>query len=677
MNWYTPQLLQTNSNLMTYGAQMQNKALQGMLDSVTGGINDLSNYKAKQEDEAYRNLLAQHLNSFQHQNVGTENERINPLVTSNGTNFNDYRTNAMKMVSGMTADRAGSIFQKALANRALQAQNQQQLLNSNIKQTAQNQNTIMNNYINKVGDTNKDGFVDYRDLNQTEQTVLQGLYGSVSKGLLDTANNNKNFLAQSNIKDKLATNRENLRYKHNIDVTKMGIDAREKQFEAQKAYQTHQFDVNKKIALMSSYRTQIQDINKRLIPFYSIAPSQMTEDVKANMQRLIQQRNNYMNSLNLLQRQIGGVQQPNQQQGGSSLLSTVSKPSLTDKYTQPQVTSQPSIFNQNQDNGQKGLTVKGVSNQSTSTKLVTPADINIPNGTNAQVTKALEDTNKARKNYNEIDKKAKDNLFFNFLKNGIAEKANKNVKSSSPTFIKQNTNVIKNTVKTLQEHLDYMDRKGFDPETGYTARLYALRQKSKLENAVAYAKEHNIKIDKSAKKLNGIIDGFINRSGNTKDYYTNIYVEGYNSLLHTKNAILGKKSTFMHPSSIQRTMVDFGKTLMQYAPDYANNRYGDGGLHAISLISDDYAKKIATKALPTLKDYIAKNTGIPSNSITDDVAQEWLYNQIGDPSTNELDYMGSFSRLISIGSLNNQVVNKKGKFNLQGFLNTFKAQKAK
>jgi len=272
MSWYQTQLLQASPQLMTMGTTLQNQAGSQMLNSLTGGLNDISKYKQFEEDRAYQDLLNQHIASMQHLNAGTENERINPLATANGNSIYNYLSNASNYVKGMAPDRAGSLFNKFLQQRTAQANVEQNLLNSKIKQNAQQQATTMQNYINQVGDANKDGLIDVKDLNPTEQTAVNSLYGSVANKLLGTAQQHGDLLSKLSIQDKYWN-------KHN-----------DKQFAQKEKILNEQITEKERLSKINSINNVLNKTNTQLMQLESLDKSQMTPDMVAKYNFL---KNNY------------------------------------------------------------------------------------------------------------------------------------------------------------------------------------------------------------------------------------------------------------------------------------------------------------------------------------------------------------------------------------------------
>jgi len=290
MSFYQTRLLQANPQLMTMGAEMESRAGNGVLHALTGGFNALSKNTAYNENNAYRNMLMQHLNDFQHQNVGTENERINTLEQSNGTAFNSYLANASNLVHGMDAQRAQSIYSPINHERMLNAQADQNLLNSHIKQTAQQQTADMQNYINQVGDANKDGVIDIRDLNPTEQTAVQGLYGSVANKLLGTAQQNQGMLSMFNMQHKNRLNELKTQNDYALGRQKEAFAYRDKMAQMQNAR-----------VMMSSYQSLYNKSYNDYMKLSRYNPATMTQDQKLQLNNAKNNMQNYGNQIKKLQ----------------------------------------------------------------------------------------------------------------------------------------------------------------------------------------------------------------------------------------------------------------------------------------------------------------------------------------------------------------------------------------
>lgn len=668
MSFYANQLLPTSPSLIENGYQMENNGLNNIGNSVVNSFNNLSQYKQAQENNAYQNILMKHLMDFQHQNQGTQNERINPYATSNGIDISSYLQNPSQYVNGMTNMRAGSIWNKFMQERENIANNKQNLLNSNIKNTAQQQYNIMQNYINKVGDTNKDGFVDIKDLNPTEQTALNGLYGSVANQLLKTAQQHQDLLSKLNLQNKYATEKQNNQY----------------------AYQNKIMQQQNDRSILSSYQTLYNKAYNDYLSLSKYDPSTMTPDMKQKLESSITQMNMYKNNILNLQSNLMNNQEKN---NTKPILNSLNNNISTNNQNQNIANNILNKVNNNSSQNIYNKIVNPVNKTQTINKSIQSKPIqqkinssmlNNPNGTIADNEKIINNAQNALNNYNTIKKYSSKNPYFIFAEPDVSKTYSQYVK---PQYaIKTNPALLSNTINTVEKRLNYLQKVKYDKNIGLTPRLYAKMQISKLENALDYAKKHNIKMGNQAQTLLKNLQFYANQPISNLQSNNNIISKSLNSLYSTEiassnlvDSLLGNKERAVektpHPYNTNYTLIDLGKLLLKTNNNYANQTFGDKGIHFSTTASDNYSKQIGENALPQIKTYLAQKLHISPSLLNNDDVTEWLYYQIGDPEANQLDVVGSLSRMVGVGGLNDQQANKKGVANLQNFLNSLKTIK--
>ena len=679
MSFYNNQLLQTNPALIIDGSQMENTGLSAIGNGITNSLNNLSQYKQTQEDNAYENMLIQHLTDFQHQNQGTENERINPFNTSNGNSIASYLQNPSQYVNGMTANRAGSIWNKFMQERENIANNKQNLLNSNIKNNEIKQYNNIQSYINKVGDTNKDGVIDIRDIGQNGQKVLNGVYGSVINKFINSANQNQDILSKLSLEDKYNQKKQDRIFNHQDKI----------------------YDIQNTRELLSSYQTLYNNAYNNYIKLSQYDPTTMTPDMKQRLNASLAQMNEYKNSILNLQNKLisnnnlnNTVETEQQTQNNNNNMNNQNSSILNNIYNKTNNNQYPSVFNKvtNLINNKQQIqqlnktSTQQMPNQQPTQEIsnITTSMLNNPNGTIADNIKIKNNAQNALDDYNTIKKYASKNQYFMFAEPDVSKTYSNFVK---PEYaIKQNPALLSNITNNVIKRLNYLQKIKYDSNTGLTPRLYAKMQISKLENALDYAKKHNIKMDSQANTLLKNLQFYATQPISNLQGNNNILSKISNSYNSTEVAsgnlvgsLLGDKRRALmktpHPYNANYTLIDLGKLLLQTNKNYANENFGDKGVHFSTIASDNYSKQIGTNALPQIRTYLAQKLHISPTLLNNNDIIEWLYYQIGDPEANQLDFAGSVGRALGIGGLNNEQASKKGIANLNDFLNSLKTTK--
>ena len=626
MGFYDSTLLQTNPALILSGSQMQNKGLNNISNSIINSLNDLSKYKQMKEDNDYQNMLMQHLTDFQHQNQGTENERINPYAMSNGSSIMSYIQNPSQYVNGMTTNRAGSIWQKFMQERTNIANNQQNMLNSSIKNTAQQQQNIMQSYINQVGDTNKDGLIDVKDLNPTEQTALQGLYGSVANKLLGTAQQHNDILSKLALQDQYIKKRQNREFTHQDKIAK---------------------EQNAR-AILGSYQTLYNKAYNDYIKLSQYNPATMTTDQKLQLQNTINNMKNYASQIQHFQALLGGnlnSQQTNNiiASSGSQNNNIVNKPINTQLSSnniikkiigENPVAEYPSNFIVN--HGMPEPTHEQMMS-------IRKPDANwlVHSGqTNSDVAKQVNIVNDLYKNYNKYDKLETTNPFYSIVKNEAAKEYNSKVNDN------HKVNYDNTAMKKLSDIYNYSLSKVVDegfvdkniaetlgtPElTNKPVGLLFAKISSQLDEAIA-----NTTNKDAVKQLQAIKKHILGSSGksiidkiNYSDRYNPpIFDKIKNSALSTADNIT---SLFGHkiyepkpPSDMDDAMINFGKLAIKYVKNLSNIY----GTKFAATSTDNSAKEIANNLIPEIKNYLSKEYNIPKEYIKNDYVKDFIYKNI-------------------------------------------------
>ena len=616
MSFYNPRLIQTSPNLMTASAGLMNRSLDGatkMLNSLAGGIEQLSNYKAKKEDEQYQNMLMQHLVDFQHQNQGTENERIDPYTMSNGSSIMSYIQNPSNYVNGMTADRAGSIWQKFMQERTNIANNQQNMLNSSIKNTAQQQQNIMQNYINQVGDTNKDGLVDIRDLNPTEQTALQGLYGSVANKLLGTVNQHQDLSSKLALQDKYATKKQDRQFAHQDNMFNTRISEQER------------------LAKIKTLNNQLTTINNELSKIEMLDKNQLTPD-------MISKYNSLKQNKALLSSELSSM-------FGSSILSKKGK--KVDNKTIYQSEADSKQYSNVSNNGI--ISKKLIPKQNSIMSKITTADLNMPNAKISKTYKTLDAVKSQIKQYQVYKDKSDKNVYYNYLANDFAKNANKFLKSdkqlsTEPMTYEQLKNIglkegyvgsnfdYPKNISMAMDALKEAERIG---DNNSVKNLSTIIQKLKTEQA-QYDSLH------SGNNSVGILEKIKNSAEQS--------VPIINILAGSSNIDTGTK-----PETTKQALANTVKYLIKNDDKFFNYINGEtGSTHYSHTIDDDVAYNIGKKyVIPFIKNYIATKQNKDASTITDKEVERFISNNMIDNNANSLDILGKLSSAFMLGDTMN------------------------
>ena len=657
MFFYKTPLLNTNSSLLANGVNMQNNAINNIFGSVVKGLQNWQQRKTTEENNAYQNMLMQHLTDFQHQNQGTENERINPYATSNGTNISSYLQNPSQYVSGMTANRAGSIWQKFMQERTNMANNQQNMLNSSIKNTAQQQQNIMQNYINQVGDTNKDGLVDIKDLNPTEQTALQGLYGSVANKLLGTAQQHNYLLSKLNIQhnnrldeiktqDDYALARQEKAFKHQDKITALA-NAR---------------------TMLGSYQTLYNKAYNDYTKLSQYNPATMTPDQKLQLQNTINNMKNYASQIQHFKALLSG--NPNAQQTNNVVaLHGSQNNNIINKITNAQSKNNPIIDKIIEKNPVAEYPSNFIVNheipEPTHEQMmsVSKPDANwlVHAGqTNSDVAKQVNIVNDLYKNYNKYDKLETTNPFYSIVKNEIANKMNSKVNDNhkanydNTAMNKILTIYDKSLSKAVQDgyvNKDIAKTLGVPELSGATAGLLHAKISSQIDEAIANT------TDKDAVKQLQAIKNSINGYGkqinlNDDIYNPSIFTKLKNDVKFATNTITAPLGLDIYegnsPANINSAMITFGKMLIDEKPDLINKQFG---FHVGSTVLDGTAKDIATHFIPKIKLALAKYYNINPKYIKDDYVKDFIYKGILSGTSGQTHLLDGVKEATGFGSI--------------------------
>jgi len=633
MFFYKTPLLNTNSSLLTNGVNMQNNAINNIFGSVVKGLQNWQQRKTTEENNAYQNMLMQHLTDFQHQNQGTENERINPYATSNGTNMSSYLQNPSQYVNGMTANRAGSIWQKFMQERTNMANNQQNMLNSSIKNTAQQQQNIMQNYINQVGDTNKDGLVDIKDLNPTEQTALQGLYGSVANKLLGTAQQHNYLLSKLNIQ-----------HNNRLDEIKTQDDYALARQEKAFNHQDKITALTNARAVLNSYQTLYNKAYNDYIKLSQYNPATMTSDKKLQLQNTINNMKNYASQIQHFQTLLNG--NSNSQQTNNVVVPSISKNNnIVNKLTNTQSGSNPIIDkiigkNPVAEYPSNFIVNHGMPEPTHEQMMsVSKPDANwlVHAGqTNSKVAKQVNIVNDLYKNYNKYDKLETTNPFYSIVKNEIANKINSKVNDNHKVnydntamhkILKIYDKSLSKTVQDGYVNKDIATALGVPKLSGATTGLLYAKISSQIDEAIANTT--NKDAVKQLQAIKNSINGYGKQINLNNDIYNpSFYDEIKNSALSTADnitSIFGYKTYEPKPpSDINDAMVNFGKLAIKYVKNLSNVY---GSKFAVTS-TDTSAKKIANDLIPKIKNYLSKEYNIPKEYIKDDYVKDFIYKNI-------------------------------------------------
>jgi len=669
MSWYQTQLLQANPQLMTMGTTLQNQAGSQMLNSLTGGLNDISKYKQVEEDRAYQDLLNQHIASMQHLNAGTENERINPLATANGNSIYSYLSNASNYVKGMTPDRAGSLFNKFLQQRTAQANVEQNLLNSKIKQNAQQQATAMQNYINQVGDANKDGLIDVRDLNPTEQTAVNGLYGSVANKLLGTAQQHGDLLSKFNIQ-----------HKNRLGELKTQNDyALERQSEAFK-HQDKIAQMQNARAILGSYQTLYNKSYNDYIKLSQYNPATMTPDQKLQLSTALNNMNLYGNKIKNLQSMLLPTGSATQTQLGSNLANnniasvvphmqnsnsvinhivgnnaTNTNSNIVDKVLQRNpVAEYPSVFMAN--NG----TPEPTREQAMSTQQPNANWLVHAGQTNAQVAKQVNTIKDLYKDYNKYSKVENSIPFYSIVKNELAKKINNNVNSNYK--VNYDNTAMNKILDLYNTSLSHTIRNGFVDED--VAKTLGVPELANAPASILYAKilsqiDEAIAntTDKDAvKQLQSIknnLNGYGKQINLNEDVYNpSIFTKLKNDVAFGANTITAPFGLDIYkgkqPEDINAAMITFGKMLINKKPDLVSNKFG---FHVGSTVLDGTAKDIAIHFLPKVKLALANYYNINPQYIKNDYVKDFIYKGLLSGTSGQTHLLDGIKEATGFGSI--------------------------
>ena len=613
MGFYNPTLLQTNPALILSGSQMQDKGLNNISNSVINSLNYLSKYKQMEEDKQYQNMLMQHLIDFQHQNQGSENERINPYAMLNGSSIMSYIQNPLQYVNGMTTDRAGSIWQKFMQERTNIANNQQNMLNSSIKNTAQQQQNIMQSYINQVGDTNKDGLIDVKDLNPTEQTALQGLYGSVANKLLGTAQQHNDILSKLALQDQYATKKQNRQFAHQDNMFKTRISEQER------------------IAKIKTLNNQLTTINNELSKIEMLDKSQLTPDMLTRYNSLKQNKALLSSELS----SMFGSSAPSIKSNKVNNKTMYQSEADNKQYT--------SVFN-------NGIIAKKlIPKQNSIMSKITTADLNMPNAKISKTYKALDTVKSQIKQYKVYKDKSDKNVYYNYIANDFAKNANKFLKSNKqlstePMTYEQLKNIgLKEGIvgdnfdypKNISMAMDTLKEAERIGDNNAVKNLSTIIQKLKTEQA-QYDSLH------SGNNSVGILEKIKNSAKQS---------------VPIVNILTGssKIDTGVKPETTKQALANTVKYLIKNDNKFFNYINGEtGSTHYSHTIDDDVAYNIGKKyVIPFIKNYIATKYNKDASTITDKEVEKFISNNMIDNNANSLDLLGKLSSAVGLGDTMN------------------------
>ena len=325
----------------------QNQALNSMLGSVTGGLNLLSRNKDLEEQQQYKDYMNNKLNNVDNYTVGkgTINEHIDPLRLANG---NSIRTLQDGYTGYINPNEKQTLFTNLLNQHVndIKAKNNDLLNQNKIKQMQQQQYLLT--AMQQDGDVNKDGIVDYNDLNQQERNGFNNPEANMFKSvLLDSQNQAFNNANKIGLQEKLRSEK-NTDYNNRIDASHQyqeGVRNEQRVYTAKV----------RNIQLVSQYNDTANNMSRistlmnspSLNPALRARYAQQYEIMKSKLSGIkssINANNAIMSgkftNLNLIEPTTKPIEQQNNTTNKSNLLNKNQQPS-----TGSQVTNKDSIFN--------------------------------------------------------------------------------------------------------------------------------------------------------------------------------------------------------------------------------------------------------------------------------------------------------------------------------------------